>query len=82
METAKGNQFKFEEHLTAFEEDFLSFHLFRLKSLLRLLDSESKRNEKIKILNIGLSVFDLIVKETLESTKVFDYYIAIPSLDF
>ena len=77
-----GNQFKFEEELTAFEKDFLTFHRIRLKSLLKLLDSEIKRNKKTKILNIGLSVFDLIVKESLHGTKDFDYSVAVPSLDF
>ena len=77
-----GSQFKFEEELTAFEKDFLSFHRIRLKSLLKLLDSEIERNRKMKVLNIGLSVFDLIVKERLLSTKDFDYSVAVPSLDF
>ncbi len=82
MNTDSANQFKFEEELTAFEKDFLSFHRIRLKSLLKLLDSEIERNRKAKVLNIGLSVFDLIVKESLYSTKDFDYSVAVPSLDF
>ena len=76
------SQFKFEEELTAFEKDFLSFHRIRLESLLKLLNSEIERNRKTKVLNIGLSVLDLMVKERLLSTKDFDYSVAVPSLDF
>lgn len=76
------NQFKFEDELTAFEKDFLSFHRARLTTLLRLLDAEIKNRSEMKILNIGLSVFDLIVKESFQSIKNFEYYFAVPSLDF
>jgi len=33
-------------------------------------------------LNIGLSVFDLMVKESLSDCKNLDYFVAIPSLTF
>lgn len=82
MKTDNVFYFKFEEQLTAFEKDFLSFHRIRLKSLWNLLDSEIKRNNQAKVLNIGLSVFDLIVKESFQGSKDFDYSVAVPSLDF
>lgn len=81
MLMAKVNKFEFEKNLTVFEKDFLSFHRFRLESLLNLLDSQIKRKGD-RVLNVGLSVFDLMVKEKLLSKKVFNYFVSVPSLSF
>ena len=89
-EESRELQFKFEKNLTPFELDFLEYHRIRLNNLLKLLSYmiNTKKRESgphskmVKVLNIGLSVFDLIVKEKLSSFENLDYYVAIPSLNF
>ncbi|MGC8622156.1 MAG: class I SAM-dependent methyltransferase [Caldisphaera sp.] len=88
-EESRELHFKFEKNLTPFELDFLEYHRIRLNNLLKFLSYmvNTKKREcphlkRIKVLNIGLSVFDLIVKEKLSSFENLDYYVAIPSLNF
>lgn len=81
MQRNTVHEFNFENNLSPFEKEFLYYHRLRLRALLRLFDSQT-REGKTKVLNIGLSVFDLMVKENLLSNKEFEYYVAVPSLNF
>ncbi len=73
-------EFDFYSSLTDFEKSFLDYHYLRLESLLSQVTQFAIPNSKI--LNIGLSVFDLMVLHKFRNRKDFDYKVAIPQLGF
>lgn len=73
-------KFSFYTHLTEFEKDFLNYHIFRLEKLAKIIGGLI--HDDMSVLNIGMSVFDLLIQPTIEEHKKLQYSVSVPALSF